>query len=105
MRAVTDPWPGAFATLAGRKVLVWAAETRRVTADAAPGTVLADPDGALLVATGEGVLELLDVSWEDGAHEAGAVWARGAAASPGVRFAPSATSDERPVHGKQGVTK
>ncbi len=47
VRAVADPWPGAFTTLDGRKLLVWAgapAEGR-----GAPGTVI----GPGLVATGD----------------------------------------------------
>jgi len=87
VRAVTDPWPGAFAELRGRKLFVWAAETRRVTTAVAPGTVLGDADGALLVATGDGALEILDVSWDGGARASGVAWSRDAALAAGERFA------------------
>ena len=86
VRAVTDPWPGAFASLRGRKLFVWAAEVRGVTTAAAPGTVLASPEGGVLVATGEGALELVDVSWDGGARASGAAWARSAAIAAGERF-------------------
>jgi len=69
VRAVTEPWPGAFTTLGGRKVLIWWAEAwPGAAAGAAPGTIVPDPTGggALLVATGDGVLEIRNVTWADG---------------------------------------
>jgi methionyl-tRNA formyltransferase len=90
VRAVTDPWPGAFTALRGRKLFVWAAATRDVTSAAAPGTVLPDPDGRLLVATGDGVLELVDVSWDGGARAGGAAWVKAAGVAAGERFDPTA---------------
>jgi len=86
VRAVTDPWPGAFTALRGRKLLVWNSETRRVTPGGPPGTVLADPDGRVLVATGDGALELVDVGWEGGVRESGATWAKAAGVVAGERF-------------------
>ena len=93
VRAVTDPWPGAFTTLEGRRVLVWWAETRPAgsapSRGFAPGTVVADDrgDGALLVATGDGLLEIRDVAWDGGETTRGAAWARAAGLAPGARFA------------------
>jgi methionyl-tRNA formyltransferase len=96
VRAVTDPWPGAFSALNGRRVLVWWAETRPGTpAGAAPGTIVADDRGgdALLVATGDGLLEIRDVSWGGGETTTGAAWARAAGLAPGARFATHTTQD------------
>lgn len=96
VRAVTDPWPGAFTSLDGRRVLVWWAETRpAATAAAAPGTVVADDRGgdALLVATGDGLLEIRDAAWDGGETMAGAAWARAAGLAPGARFATKTTKD------------
>lgn len=87
VRAVTDPWPGAFTFASGRKLLVWAAEPFRVTATTAPGTVLAEPEGRLVVATGDGAIELLDVAFEDGVRTTGAALAKGAGLRAGVRLA------------------
>lgn len=100
VRAVTDPWPGAFTFVNGRKVLVWAAATRRVTAAATPGTVLDGSGEALLVATGEGVLELLDVSFAGGERTSGAAWAAHAAVGTGSRFAATAVQGGNPSEGR-----
>jgi len=64
IRAVTDPYPGAFTDLGPARLMVWWAEPAPRppgTAAAAPGTVLAaDP---LLVATGDGALLLTRTEW------------------------------------------
>jgi methionyl-tRNA formyltransferase len=96
VRAVTDPWPGACTTLDGRKVLVWWAETRPATrSGAAPGTVVADDRGgdALLVATGEGLIEIASIAWDGGEAVAGTTWARAAGLAPGARFATQTKKD------------
>ena len=90
VRAVTDPWPGAFTALGERKVLVWWAETRPAASPGeVPGTIVADASGggALLVATGDGLLEIRDVSWDGGEKMTGAAWSRAAGLAPGARFA------------------
>jgi methionyl-tRNA formyltransferase len=60
IRAVTDPYPGAFTDVAQARLMVWWAQVlpnRR----GQPGEVLsADP---LIVATGEGALELTRTEW------------------------------------------
>jgi methionyl-tRNA formyltransferase len=94
VRAVTDPWPGAFTTIDGRRALVWWAETRPAPSSAAPpGTVVADERGgdALLVATGDGLLEIRDVAWDGGESMKGSAWARAAGLAPGARFATHST--------------
>jgi methionyl-tRNA formyltransferase len=56
VRAVTHPYPGAFALWRDRKLLIW--QTQRVDGSAAhvpPGTVLAVDDG-VAVQTGDGAL-------------------------------------------------
>lgn len=64
IRAVTDPYPGAFTDVGPARLMVWWAEPAPRppgTAEAAPGTVLAaDP---LLVATGDGALLLTRTEW------------------------------------------
>jgi methionyl-tRNA formyltransferase len=54
-----SPWPGAFTTVAGKTLRVL--ETRRTDftrGDAAPGTLVAADAEGVLIACGEGVLEL-----------------------------------------------
>lgn len=90
VRAVTDPWPGAFTTLGDRKVLVWWAETRPATSgDAPPGSIVADASGgeALLVATGDGLLEIRSIAWDGAEAMTGVAWAHAAGLAPGARFA------------------
>lgn len=82
VRAVTRPWPGAFTWHDGRKLFVWRAETR--AGDAAPGEIVLAPDRTACVGTGEGLLELLEVS-EQGAAEgvSGSEWLRARGVEPG----------------------
>lgn len=86
VRAVTDPWPGAFSSYQERRLLVWAADTRPALEGAEPGTLLIDREGSPLVATGEGALELLDVTWDGESRRTGREWAEGAAIGAGSRF-------------------
>ncbi|HEY8516390.1 MAG TPA: formyltransferase [Candidatus Binatia bacterium] len=101
VRAVTDPWPGAFAALGGRRLYVWWAETRDGVRDAAVGTIVVTPDGRPLVATGDGALELCDVSWQDGERLSGVDWARREGIATGTRFEVGAQGDAR--EGRQGA--
>ncbi len=68
IRAVTQPYPGAFTTGNGKKLFIWWAKPA-AAAGGKPGEVLSlDP---LRVATGEGSLEVVNWEWEDEAEEAG----------------------------------
>lgn len=56
VRAVTDPWPGAFAFAGTTKFVVWKAKVLATAHNVRPGTVLsAEP---FVVACGEGALEI-----------------------------------------------
>lgn len=60
IRAVTDPYPGAFTQLKGEKLMVWWAEAASLTGST-PGEILStDP---LVVATGDGSLTLTRTEW------------------------------------------
>jgi methionyl-tRNA formyltransferase len=61
VRAVAPPYPGAFAFNAGRKLMVWRA--RLAAGNGVPGTVLSA--APLIVAAGEGTLEILEAAWAD----------------------------------------
>lgn len=64
IRAVTDPYPGAFVDVAGARLMVWWAEPdspATVGRGGAPGEILSiEP---LVVATGDGALELTRTEW------------------------------------------
>jgi methionyl-tRNA formyltransferase len=64
IRAVTQPYPGAFTTASGGKLFIWWAKPVPGTgAGEKPGTILStDP---LIIATGEGSLEAVNYEWED----------------------------------------
>jgi methionyl-tRNA formyltransferase len=86
VRAVTAPWPGAFGFVRGRKLFVWRAETRAPDGDHPVGAIRLSAEGAPLVATGGGAIELLEVGREDGPSEPGASWARREGIAAGERF-------------------
>jgi methionyl-tRNA formyltransferase len=59
-----SPWPGATTTLRGKVVKVHAARAHDAASKASPGTVIRADKGILLVAAGDGALELLTVQLE-----------------------------------------
>ena len=60
IRAVTDPYPGAFSEFGGARLMVWWAEPA-ASQSGTPGEILSlDP---LVVATGDGALRLTRVEW------------------------------------------
>lgn len=73
IRAVTRPFPGAFTFWEGRRITLWAARPPRGwPSPAPPGTILGvGEDGALEVATGDGVLEVLRLQPEEGVETDG----------------------------------
>lgn len=79
-----NPAPGAFTRLRGDVVKVW--ESRAVDGRGAPGTVLAAPAGHLVVACGEGALELLQIQRASGRRTAAGDFLRGAGLAAGVAF-------------------
>ena len=65
IRAVTDPYPGAFTDFSGARLMVWWAEEKGTGASpvssSVPGEILSlDP---FVVATGDGALHLTRVEW------------------------------------------
>ncbi len=62
VRAVTQPYPGAFTMVKRKKLMIWWA-TPRKEAGEKPGTVTSiDP---LIITTGSGSLEVINYEWED----------------------------------------
>jgi methionyl-tRNA formyltransferase len=67
MRAVTHPYPGAFTTLAGRKLYIWNGRSLAapMAAPDAPGRITAAlPGEGLLAATGSGHFLITQAQWE-----------------------------------------
>ncbi|WP_392421396.1 bifunctional UDP-4-amino-4-deoxy-L-arabinose formyltransferase/UDP-glucuronic acid oxidase ArnA [Edwardsiella piscicida] len=69
VRAVTEPWPGAFSYAGNRQFTVWQARVRSDLPAARPGTVLsASP---LTIACGDGALEIVAGQPQDGLYMQG----------------------------------
>jgi methionyl-tRNA formyltransferase len=83
IRAVTHPYPGAFAVWQGRKLLVWEAQRVDTAPLGAPGEVVG-VDGALVVRTGDGALRIVCAQWEGEPEAAGAECAQRAGIREGV---------------------
>jgi methionyl-tRNA formyltransferase len=83
-----NPWPGAFTTLpGGGELLVWRARLAEGAA-AAPGTLL-EAGKRLVVATGAGALELLEVQAPGKRALPAAEFLRGARLAQGLRLGPA----------------
>jgi len=66
IRAVTDPYPGAFTDVDGARLMVWWAETESPATRGrrgAPGEILSLVP--LVVATGDGAMELTKIEWRN----------------------------------------
>jgi methionyl-tRNA formyltransferase len=82
-----DPRPGAWTELEGRRIKLYGPRPAGFPpASAGPG-VIVETDPALVVATGEGAIQILDVQPEGKNRLAAAEWIRGRAAGVGHRFA------------------
>jgi len=69
VRAVSDPWPGAFGFVGTNKFIVWKSRVRHDVAAAKPGTVIsASP---LIVACGSGALEIVTGQSDKGVYMQG----------------------------------
>ncbi len=69
VRAVTEPYPGAFTYLGERKLIVWKSKVVSVAHGRRPGTVISTQP--LVVACGENALEILSGQSENGLYVQG----------------------------------
>ena len=70
VRAVSDPWPGAFGYAGANKFIVWKSRVRHDLPAAKPGTVISV--APLIVACQEGALEVVTGQTERGVYMQGA---------------------------------
>jgi methionyl-tRNA formyltransferase len=61
-----DPWPVAEAEIHGERLRIWSAQALESATSAAPGTIVGTSRDALDVATGAGVLRIVEVQREGG---------------------------------------
>ena len=80
-----DPFPGCYFGLDGQPVKLWRAAclTAGTAPPAAPGSVLSAADGRLLVACGEGTLELLELQRTGGKRQPVAQFLQAQPLAPG----------------------
>lgn len=89
VRAVTHPYPGAFTTLRGRRLLVWWAlpvADRSGAPAADPGTVTAVAADGITVAAGDGGVRLVTLQLEGQPELPACSLALAAAVAPGERL-------------------
>ena len=84
IRAVTQPYPGAFSYVGQRKCLFWSARVVPMPTLEAPGTILALTP--LTIACGNQALEVLTAQPEDGIYMNGEQLGHELALVPGMRF-------------------
>jgi methionyl-tRNA formyltransferase len=111
IRALTHPYPGAFALMGGRRVFLWSSEAPHRTpgpvpvleGTGAPGTILGFERGALRIAAKGGSLRVTRVQDEGGVEVGGGEWlarhAARAAVAP-LRFDPVDTRLARWARGE-----
>ncbi|HGK4672426.1 TPA: bifunctional UDP-4-amino-4-deoxy-L-arabinose formyltransferase/UDP-glucuronic acid oxidase ArnA [Kluyvera georgiana] len=88
VRAVSDPWPGAFGFVGTNKFIVWKSRVRTDMPAAKPGTVLSV--SPLVIACGEGALEIVT------GQSANGVYMQGAQLAPALGLVAGALLSSRP---------
>ena len=93
VRAVTEPYPGAFTYFGQQKMIVWSAKALDQAHGKRPGKVLsADPP---VVACGKGALEILAGQGPEGLYLRGAPLARSMNLTPGALLGSLSSPDRR----------
>jgi methionyl-tRNA formyltransferase len=69
IRAVTDPYPGAFTDLDGHRLRIWEAEVHDKSSTRPAGEILSIDDGTILVSCGEDALRVVDYDYEGDSKE------------------------------------
>lgn len=90
-----NPWPGAWTEMDGGVLKIWKAEASQEKASAVPGEViLSDPKQGLVVATGEGSLELTEIQAPGSKRMNAKDYLRGHAILVGTRLGKGSDYDE-----------
>ncbi|MGF1770812.1 bifunctional UDP-4-amino-4-deoxy-L-arabinose formyltransferase/UDP-glucuronic acid oxidase ArnA [Vibrio maritimus] len=90
VRAVTEPFPGAFTFLGERKLIIWNAEASDKTYDVTPGTIVAT--SPLTIACAQGSLIVKSGEAENGLYLGGEQLAAELHLVEGMRFGPQASA-------------
>jgi sialic acid synthase SpsE/methionyl-tRNA formyltransferase len=65
VRALTQPYPGAFTFYNNKKMFIWSSKQSSVISNKPPGTIIATSTQGILVSTGDGTLILTCIQFED----------------------------------------
>lgn len=68
IRGLTHPYPGAFTFFKNKKLLIWKSRISSLKSNSNPG-IIVSISGGLFVSTGDGVLEILSLSFEGDIEE------------------------------------
>ncbi|MEG0279664.1 MAG: bifunctional UDP-4-amino-4-deoxy-L-arabinose formyltransferase/UDP-glucuronic acid oxidase ArnA [Morganella sp. (in: enterobacteria)] len=90
VRAVTEPYPGAFTFLGERKMVIWRSRVLADNKGKRPGTVISTEP--LIIACGEGALEVISGQGESGLYVQGSRLALEMGIVTDVRVGPKATA-------------
>ncbi|MCT8347647.1 bifunctional UDP-4-amino-4-deoxy-L-arabinose formyltransferase/UDP-glucuronic acid oxidase ArnA [Photorhabdus temperata] len=90
IKAVTEPYPGAFTFLGDRKMTIWQASVLNKTHNKQPGTILSV--APLIIACGQGALEIMSGQNESGLYVQGTRLAADMSIVTDIRVGPKATS-------------
>ncbi|AKH64986.1 MULTISPECIES: bifunctional UDP-4-amino-4-deoxy-L-arabinose formyltransferase/UDP-glucuronic acid oxidase ArnA [Photorhabdus] len=90
IKAVTEPYPGAFTFLGDRKMTIWRASVLNKTHNKQPGTILSV--APLIIACGQGALEIMSGQNESGLYVQGTRLAADMSIVTDIRVGPKATS-------------
>ncbi|WP_158605535.1 methionyl-tRNA formyltransferase [Amycolatopsis panacis] len=101
VRALTKPYPGAFSTLDGLRVMIWRTlPPAEAKPSGPPGTILAVRHNGITVATGPGTVVVTSMSEPDQAPDSAAAWCDRRGIRPGARFSPVAPAVARWARGE-----
>ena len=92
-----SPWPGAYTYFSSERWMVWSATAGPAEAGAAPGTITQVSKQSILVATGDGVLELREIQPANSKRLMVAQYLAGHRVSPGQRFDAAPPPSEQPA--------
>ena len=83
-----QPWPGSYLDTSAGRIIVWAARLAEVAPSGAVGRLVEVGDGGLALATGDGLLELVEAQRAGGRRMSGADLLRGRPALAGTAVEP-----------------
>lgn len=87
IRALTEPYPGAFTVRAGQQVMLWASGGPvDVAVSRPPGEILSCGENGVVVATADGGIRVTVMSDPGSPPLPALAWARGSGLHPGDRF-------------------